>query len=83
MDEHIKKAQAAWKKKDAATTVKALEQALDEARAAAPLEIRASAVINHNQRDPRENSGILKAADRTPVELQFNAPAARHDGEGP
>lgn len=48
MDEHIKKAQAAWKKKDATTTVKALEQALDEARTAAPLEIRAAVVINHN-----------------------------------
>ncbi len=48
MDEHIKKAQAAWKKKDAATTVKALEQALDEARVAAPLEIRAAVAINHN-----------------------------------
>lgn len=48
MDEHIKKAQAAWKKRDAAATVRSLEAALDVARAAAPLEIRAAAVINHN-----------------------------------
>ena len=48
MDEHIKKAQAAWKKKDATTTVKALEAALDVARVPAPLEIRAAVVINHN-----------------------------------
>lgn len=48
LDDELKAAQAARKKQDAAGVVRALERALDQARADAPLEVRKVVVINHD-----------------------------------
>lgn len=48
LDADLKAAQTAWQKRDAVGLVTALEQALEHARAEAPLEVRAVVVINHD-----------------------------------
>ena len=48
IESDIKQAQRAWQKRDAAGAVAALERALEEARAGAPLEIRQAVVSNHD-----------------------------------
>ena len=64
VDDDLKAAGASWKKKDAAATVRALEDALMLARTDAPLDIRVAVPINHDH----TGIGLYTPAPRDVVE---------------